>query len=420
MTMQHSPYDGEDCSDDQFGGFTEREVDRRARLEPFIDHEDVVRTSNRVLKSGVLDLFEEWERIDNPFPGIGGATEIFNRRAILVGLLMLAAERNSLWIRNLNRVFYRRISAESREFLGLPTPVSSFGIAAREERRWEKNVGNTFHRMLRLMDPYPMKRNARLLYSQLRDVRDALDKEREQIARARLTQFTNALILMTFHEQPRRIRRISNTLDISFDQTVIQSPTRANHYTSKRLGEKVAEEEAAFISGDMDRIEKLSRTSTVDPFAGFHAKSEDARSDLPPGAQDSTSPVHGTGTEYTWGWEVNLAVRVDSESPRRARFPQIAVASTLSMPNVGVAEEAVELMRLSLATGLNPGLGDADKQYWANSLPERLHIPARKMGWTASTDYRIDRLGPPGKKGELGSKDGVEFIEGMRLCPGTP
>ena len=37
-----------------------------------------------------------------------------------------------------------------------------------------------------------------------------------------------------------------------------------------------------------------------------------------------------------------------------------------------------------------------------------------------STDYRVDRLGPQGKKGQLGSKGGVEFIEGSRLCPGTP
>lgn len=90
------------------------------------------------------------------------------------------------------------------------------------------------------------------------------------------------------------------------------------------------------------------------------------------------------------------------------------------MPNVGVSEEAVELMRIASGIGLTPGLADADKQYWANALPSRLHIPARAMGWTPSTDYRIDRLGPQGKKGELGSKDGVIFIEGLRLCPGTP
>lgn len=419
--MNANPIHHDDTDDDEFGGFNEQEVDRRGRLEPHISHADVVRTSNRVLKSGILTLLEDWDEIDNPVPGRGGRPAIINRHAILVGLLLLAAERNSLWVRNLNRLFYRRLTPESREYLGLPTPIASFGLATQEELRWEKNVGNAFHRILRLMDPYPMKRYTNLAFAQIRDVRDAHDKEREQVARLRLNQFTNALILMTFHEQPRRIRRISKQLDISFDQTAIRSPTLAKQYAPKGLDAKVAEEKAVVESGDIERIIAFSKTSTVDPFAGYHAKAEPARSDLRPGTRDTTSPTRGSKkVDYAWGWEVNIAVRVDSEFPTGNRFPQIATAATLSMPNVGVSEEAVELMRYSLATGLKPGLGDADKQYWANALPERLHTPARALGWTPSTDYRIDRLGPPGKKGELGSKDGVEFIEGMRFCPGTP
>jgi hypothetical protein len=409
-------------ADARYGGFAEAEVDSRGRLETTIDHADVVRASNRILKSGVLTLLDDWDQIDNPVPGRGGRPAIISRHAILVGLLLLAAEKDALWLRSLNRLFYRRLTPESRQYLGLPTPVASFGVAAREETRWEKNVGNSFHRILRLMDPYPMKRYVNLAYAQIRDVLAAHDENREQIARARLNQFTNALLLMTFKEQPRHIRRISNKLDISFDQTAIHSPTLAKQYSPKRLEEKIAAEIAAIESGDIDEIKRLSKTSTVDPFAGYHAKSDTNRSDLTPGSRDSTSPIRGSGrdVDYKWGWEVNIAVRVDSEAPRSNRFPQIAVAATLSMPNIGVSEEAVELMRFALGTGLFPGLADADKQYWANALPKRLHLPARALGWTPSTDYRIDRLGPQGKKGELGSKDGVEFIEGMRLCPGTP
>jgi hypothetical protein len=92
----------------------------------------------------------------------------------------------------------------------------------------------------------------------------------------------------------------------------------------------------------------------------------------------------------------------------------LAVAATLSLPNVNVAEEAVALMRAAKATGLEPGIGDADKQYWANSLEERLHDPAFNEGFTASTDYRIDRLGIQG------GDHGANFIEGAVYCPGTP
>ncbi|MBF0671362.1 MAG: hypothetical protein IR160_02110 [Salinibacterium sp.] len=412
----------DDHGDDRFGGFTEVEVDQRGRLETEISHADVVRAATRIMKSGVLTLLEDWDQIDNPVPGRGGRPPVIPRGAILVGMLLLASEKNSLWIRNLNRVLYRRLTQESRDYLGLPTPVASFGIASGEETRWEKNVGNSFHRILRLMDPYPMKRYVNLAYGQIRDVLAAHDKHREQIARARLNEFTNALLHMTYREQPRHIRRVSNQLDISFDQTVIRSASLAKQYAPKRLEALIAAEVAAIASGDIDEIQRLSKTSTVDPFAGFHAKSEDNRSDLTPGSRDSTSPVKrgGKDTEYIWGWEVNIAVRVDSEAPGARRFPQLAVAATLSMPNVGVSEEAVELMRIAAQIGLTPGLADADKQYWANALPSRLHLPARALGWTPSTDYRIDRLGPQGKDGELGTKDGVIFIEGLRLCPGTP
>jgi hypothetical protein len=77
-------------------------------------------------------------------------------------------------------------------------------------------------------------------------------------------------------------------------------------------------------------------------------------------------------------------------APGKRRFPALAVAATMSMPNVRVAEEAVSLMRATKALGLEPRVGDADKQYWANSTTERLHDDAIKEGFhppptTAST-----------------------------------
>lgn len=71
-------------------------------------------------------------------------------------------------------------------------------------------------------------------------------------------------------------------------------------------------------------------------------------------------------------------------------------------------------MRASKATGLQPGVGDADKQYWANSVTDRLHDPAFSEGFTPSMDYRIDRLGAQG------GDHGAVYIEGGAYCPGTP
>ncbi|WP_022883720.1 hypothetical protein [Glaciibacter superstes] len=61
------------------------------------------------------------------------------------------------------------------------------------------------------------------------------------------------------------------------------------------------------------------------------------------GQSDQTDPngKSAARANYAWGWEANIAVRVDSEAPGQSRFPAPAIAATLSLPNVGVAEEAV-------------------------------------------------------------------------------
>lgn len=251
-----------------------------------------------------------------------------------------------------------------------------------------------------------MKRYMSLTYTQVQEVLDNHDKQRELMMKRRLDLFTNAFLKMTFNAQPRRIRRATVKLDISFDQTFLPPPTNKG-FSLKTLAKRVREEATG-------QVEKLS-PGPVDPWAGWYPKKGD-RPDFAKGTVDTTGPEDARRYENSleWGWMLNIAVRVDSEHPERVRAPKIAVAATMSMPNVGVSEEAVELMRAALGTGLAPGLADADKQYWANALPERLHLPAESLGWTASTDYRVDRLGVQGGKG------GVEFIEDGRYCPGMP
>ncbi|MDQ0539550.1 hypothetical protein QF011_002112 [Curtobacterium flaccumfaciens] len=90
------------------------------------------------------------------------------------------------------------------------------------------------------------------------------------------------------------------------------------------------------------------------------------------------------------------------------------MAATLSMPGIGTAEAAAAVLASIVGAGHLPGIADADKEYWANALPERLHKPARKLGWEASTEYRIDNLGP------AGGHAGLIFVEGGSYCPAMP
>ncbi|TFD02786.1 hypothetical protein [Cryobacterium sp. TMT1-66-1] len=393
--------------DNDLGGVTPEEVMGRGRVHHVIADDIVVLMEGRVRKTGVLAKLQEWRDEDVAGESLGGRPALISDRAILTGMLLLAKANAPIFITRLAALFQYELSDESRKLLGLEASMTSFIGHVGEQKRWYHNAHRAFHRMNDLMDPFPQERRHSKTYTEIQHILDSHDKVLADNRKARLDEFTKLFLVMTYNEQPRHIRRVSNKIDISFDQTFIGTPTTKG-YSKRTLAKRVADEK---------KIEE-KRTLTpgpVDAFAGWHVRAGE-RVDSRRGQSDQTDP-HGkadAGTNYAWGWEANIAVRVDSEAPGQSRFPALAIAVTLSLPNVGVAEEAVSLMRAAKATGLKPGVGDADKQYWANSFVERLHDPAFNEGFTPSTDYRVDRLGVQG--GDHGAK----YIEGAAYCPGTP
>lgn len=89
------------------------------------------------------------------------------------------------------------------------------------------------------------------------------------------------------------------------------------------------------------------------------------------GQVDETTPARRDKANYQWGLVANLAARVDAEAPGTQRFPGLIVAASLSLPTMGVAEEGAKLLAAAASFGLEPGLADADMQYFANVLPDR-------------------------------------------------
>ncbi|WP_166788060.1 hypothetical protein, partial [Cryobacterium glaciale] len=234
----------------------------------------------------------------------------------------------------------------------------------REDRRWYGGTHRAFHRLLVLMDPFPHNQSTTSTSTEVQAVLDAHDSDREKKMRTRLDEFTNAFLHMTFLQRPRRLRYAPGRIDLAVGQTFIASPTTRG-FSRKTRAEKVTHEVGA------------------DPRA------------LPHGPVDVFA---GAGTAYDgrnisrWGWMVNSAVRVDSERPGESRFPRLAISATLSLPNIGAAEEAVALMRTALSTGLAPGILDTDKAYFANIPGAGLHESAFNLGFTPSTDYRVEQL----------------------------
>ncbi|TDW28921.1 hypothetical protein [Cryobacterium psychrophilum] len=388
------------------GGMTEAEIMGRGRIHDLIDHQTVVLTEGRVRKTRVLERLQAWRDEDALAFSIGGRPSLISERAVITAMLLLAKEGSAMFLTNVRDLFMFRLSDASRELLGLEKSTEAFVGHVGEKKRWYANTSRAFHRMTDLMDPFPQERRHSKTYTEIQAILRAHDVELEAKRKARLDEFTKLFLVMTYNEQPRNIRRASKKIDLSFDQTYIGTPT-VKGYSKKDLAKRVADESKV---KDM----KTLKPGPVDAYAGWHVTTG-PRTDVGKGQTDFTEPGRkADSAEYRWGWEVNIAVRVDSEAPGQKRFPALAVAATMSLPNVRVAEEAVSLMRAALALGLEAGVGDADKQYWANSLAERLHEPAFNLGFTPSTDYRTDRLG------NQGGDHGALYIEGGTYCPATP
>ena len=394
-----------DDVDSEFGSLTLEEVARRGDLSSPVPDATVGKLLACVRDSGALDLIANWRAEDRDPYLLGGRPALIGDEAILTGLLILATERKAMHLTALADLFLWRISAGARELLGLEPRMENMLSVTHQRKRWYANTARAFHRIVDVMDPYPQQLWTNKSAAEVAAILAGHDYEKETIRRQRLNDFTNAFVAMTYRLQPRAIRRISSKLDISFDQTYLSSPNRKG-YSRGKLSAKVAEERKV-----EDRRELPP--GIVDVFAGWHVRSGD-RTDYRKKQTDLTAPKRPRDATYAWGWESNFAVRVDSDNPKRRRFPGIIVAATMSLPNMEVAEEAVTLMEYSLRLGLTPGVADADKQYWANSLVERLHEPAFMLGFTPSTDYRATRLKPSG------GAHGARYLEGRAYCPSTP
>jgi hypothetical protein len=388
------------------GGLTQAEVMGRGRAYQTFEDSLVSLTEARVRKTGVLEKLGHWRQEDAGTFALGGRPSLISDLAILTGLLLLAKEGSAMHITALTALFQYRLSDTSRELLGLEASGAGYLGHTGQQWRWYNNTHRAFHRITDLMDPFPQERYESKTYADIQQILKTHDRRLEEKRKARLDEFTKLFLVMTYKEQPRDIRRVSNTVDISFDQTYVGTPTTKG-YSRKNLAHDVAKEAKV-------EDKRTLPPGPVDAFAGWHIRTG-TRTDSPKGTPDLTTP---TGPKaaiiYRWGWEANIAVRVDSDAPGQHRFPALVMAATLSLPNVAVSEEAVSLMRSSKAAGLEAGVGDADKQYWANALPARLHDPAIAEGFTPSTDYRVDRLGVQG------GDHGALYIEGDAYCPATP
>ncbi|TFC92864.1 hypothetical protein [Cryobacterium sp. TMT4-31] len=364
------------------------------------DIDDVRRTATMVDESKTVQHIVAWRREDRGNNHAGGRVPLVDDRTVLVVLLLLGREHAPQSAREMGNLLHQRLTTEARTYLGLPVTLSGSQKGRIEARRWYNAAWNSFHRLIATMDPYPDTQHYRL---QSRADRERVLRLRDHSLvdqrRKRLNWYSDAFLEMTFRLQPRDVRRhVKQRVTIGIDQTTIAATSPRGRAP---IDPKTGMERRFNPKTKKEYKDKL----VIETDAGWNAKSPEKR--------DGSGPENRNDTEYVWGWAGNVAVLVPNTRSTESEFANIAIGYSMSMPGHHLARDTVAVAQSIIDRGYTPGTIVADREYFANLLPETLHVPIKKMGFDVITDYQVTRMGV------RGGKAGAIQVEGRHYCAGT-
>jgi len=353
--------------------------------------EVVTAMNDRVLTSDVLRKLHAWRREDKRRNT--STNTAVSDRAVLVGLLILSAEGIPMSMTRLAELFESRIDAASKELLGLPTGLPADATSPRTTARWIGNTTRAFHRLVTVMDPFAEAMNRASTPADPSGDFAANDVPHEESMKTRLDAFTQALLQMTFAEQPAQFRDSRQRINIAIADHMIPDTRRIK-------------------TMDQNPSEVTMAGATSSATAGTTDTSGDSY--LPKGTARRAQPGTRQPATRKWGREASIAVRVDPDGADGYSVPRLAVSATLHLPMQNTAHTAITLMRGALDTGLIPGIIDTDLGYFASNSVDRLHVPTFEFGFTPCTDYKKHQLGVSN------ASAGVLWVEGNAYCPLLP
>jgi len=359
-----------------------------------ITREDVELAGRRVDASGVVPKLQEWWDEDTKDKRGGGRPSVLSNRDVLTACFLLIGEGSPIWITELANIFWFRLTDEARQEFGLSHIVTT-GVDERDFRDWYARVWRVLHRIIDLMDAWPMPARNKLLDREQREqVMSLRDKNIYRLKRERGNWFTDAMLEMTFQSLPRRIRREWGGA-VSIDQTVITAPSQKG----RRKRDKQGRETALWNAKTGDEIPKWVLEIDAEYYPVKSSKPRDSD-----GAVD---------TDYQWVYVANLAVQTQ-EVPGTALHPQLVISASLSTPNKDIGGEVVRAMQSIRDRGHNISRLTTDRGYGPNLDVDNFHIPLKVMGIPLVMDYDKNQKGV--KKGWGGALQ----VEGAHYCPATP
>jgi hypothetical protein len=331
----------------------------------------VVAARSIVIAAKIGDRVAQWRAEDAKVRHAGGRPSSIDDNAIVTLLVLLALEGSPLFVTNIANAIEHRLSDEAKSLLGIRH-------YAADGDDWYDRSWRAVHRLLSVIDPYPVPHNKRISVEEFKTIEAKRDPNEVQRRKDRLNEFSNGLVLATWQMIPRDIRRRWKG-NVCVDATPVK----------------------AFARGYSPRT-----PFTSEPDAGWYVREGDHRD-----TGDKKRRVH---SKYLFGWEATIVIASTNDPRSPADFPLLATGMAFDKPGFSVAENAMMVFHSMRENGMPVGLAVGDRAYWPLAQAEKLQLPMRALGYSNVNDYQDIQLGV-----QAGHGGGI-MVEGAWYCPSMP
>lgn len=350
----------------------------RGTLQP-----SVVKGAARYIdSSGIVEKMQEWRDEDDPDRAHrGGRPSLFTDRLVLILLMSLLFSGEAPLVTRMAEVLTSRLDTRSRDLLRLPR-VQDGTDAAVYHRLYR-----ALKRFLAVVDSAPGTPGKRLTRAEVDAIIGNRDRDECAKKQARLIWLSNTLLEATFQMLPEETRaRWEGNLCV--DATLIRA-----------WGKRGSPRPRSDRDASQDRM-------SPDIDAGWYFRDEDHRDPA-----DERGRRHG---KSAWGNEAHLATMTANDPAVTPDYPLLILGISFDRPAGRVAENAMTAIGSIIERGHPAGFLVADRAYLFNSIPSKLQLPARALGYQLCGDYRDDQLGLQG------SHNGANLVEGNWYSPSMP
>lgn len=337
--------------------------------------DDVVLALGHIKRSGISADLYRWMEEDRVAAGKqAGPKPSVDFAAVLALYLILANAGQAMTTRNAANVVRYGMSDHSRSRLGIELDEDTTADAVYDR------IDRALHRMLAVVDPEPGPRRAKMSRQARQKHLESLDEDTRGMRRQRLHQISNALIVQSYKDLPREVRRRWKGNAV-VDGTVVPVHSRGYSTTSKWIS---TEYEAGWYQ----------RT-------GNHFLDDDA-------------PTQQLKNKGIFGYDAAIVSMATNDPERVTTFPQLAVGMSFDKPAVDPGPNAIIALEQMHQAGLPARLIIGDRAYGNSPLAENFQIPARELGYQLLFDMKINDLGKAYDEGHFIVLEGNLYSPALR------